>query len=114
MKWTSLLWHAPGRTWAGMMKAAPLTTWLTAGAAMAWTLMTAWLVVIFKPELRTDQAFWIIESALGIVFVAILAQTGQEISVSLSRKGLNANVGKDPPLAPPAPADDQRSLEGPA
>jgi NADPH:quinone reductase-like Zn-dependent oxidoreductase len=114
--WPSLIWNAPGRTWAAMLAAAPIATWLIAGAAMAWTVMTAWLVVFFKPHLGVDQAFWIIMGALGIVLVALISQTGQEISISVSRAGINANVGRDD-VAPVAqvtePEEDPAMFGGP-
>lgn len=95
MKWPSLVWHIPGRIWAGMMAAGSLSLWLTAGAGMAWTLLTAGLVLLFRPILGAEEAFWIIMGALGIVFLAIGAMAGQEISLGVSRQGLNLNVGRD-------------------
>ena len=97
MKWPSLVWHIPGRIWAGMMAAGSLSLWLTAGAGMAWTLLTAGLVLLFRPILTAEEAFWIIMGALGIVFLAIGAMAGQEISLGVSRQGLNLNVGRDEP-----------------
>lgn len=89
------VWHAPGRTWAGMMAAGPLATWLTAGAAVAWTLVTVGLVGVFRDRLTSDHAFWIIMAAHSLVGVAILALTGREISANVSRSGLNVNLGRD-------------------
>lgn len=97
MKWPSLVWHIPGRIWTGMMAAGSLSLWLTAGAGMAWTLLTAGLVLLFRPILGAEEAFWIIMGALGIVFLAIGAMAGQEISLGVSRQGLNLNVGRDEP-----------------
>lgn len=95
MKALSLIWNVPGRFIAGMLRAAPVNTWLTAGAGMAWTLVSGGLVWFFRDKLGPDQAFWIIETALGIVFVAILAQTGTELGISANRQGFTANVGRD-------------------
>jgi hypothetical protein len=97
MKWPSLIWNVPGRLWAGMMASGSLSLWLTAGAGMAWTLLTACLVLVFRPILGAEEAFWIIMGALGIVFLAIGAMAGQEISLGVSRQGLNLNVGRDDP-----------------
>lgn len=94
-KWNSLVWHAPGRIWAAMIAAASVSLWLTAGAAMAWTAMSAAFVVLFRGILTSDDAFWIIISAQGITALAIGAMAGQEISFNVTRQGVNFNVGAD-------------------
>lgn len=111
MKALSLLWHIPGRIWAGMIRAAPVNTWLTAGAGMAWTLVSGGLVWFFRDRLGPEHAFWIVESALGIVFVAILAQTGTELGISANRQGFSANVGRD--VEPVATVTTTTTVEGP-
>lgn len=93
--WPSLIWNAPGRLWAGMMAAGSLSLWLTAGAGMAWTLVTVGLVFLFRDSLAASDQFWIIISGQGLVFVALCAMAGQEISLGISRQGLNLNVGRD-------------------
>lgn len=92
---SSLLWHSPGRAWAGMMAAGELSLWLTAGAAMAWTIMSAALVWLFKDRLTSDDAVKLILTADALVGVAILAITGREISLSVTKGGLQADIGKD-------------------
>lgn len=119
MKWPSLIWHVPGRMWAAMMASGSLSLWLTAGAGMAWTVLTAGLVILFQPVLRPEDAFWIIMGALGIVFLAIGAMAGQEISLGVSRQGLNLNVGRDDPpkveiATKTTVTTTERSLEDPA
>ena len=64
---------------------------------MAWTALTAILVLTFRPILTHDDAFWIIMGSLGVVFLAIGAMAGQEISLGISRQGVNLNVGRDEP-----------------
>ena len=93
----SLLWHIPGRIWSAMMASGSLSLWLTAGAGMAWTALTACLVILFRNSLTPDHAFWVIISSLGVVFLAIGAMAGQEISLGISRQGVNLNVGRDEP-----------------
>lgn len=93
--WPSLVWAIPGRAWTAALKAGSLSLWLTAGAGMAWTILTASLVILFRPILTHDDAFWIIIGALVIVFLAIGAMAGQEISLGISRQGVNLNVGRD-------------------
>jgi hypothetical protein len=93
--WPSLIWGIPGRAWHAALKAGSLSLWLTAGAGMAWTALTAILVLTFRPILTHDDAFWIIMGSLGVVFLAIGAMAGQEISLGISRQGVNLNVGRD-------------------
>lgn len=93
--WPSLMWAIPGKLWSGMMASGSLSLWMTAGAGMAWTVLTAILVLTFRPILTHDDAFWIIMGALGVVFLAIGAMAGQEISLGISRQGVNLNVGRD-------------------
>lgn len=98
----SLLWHAPGRTWAGMPAAAQLSLWFTAGAAMAWTVVSAGYVVFFKPDLTPDQGFWIIMAAHGLVLVALVALTMTELSLRAGKEGIALDIGHDdrpPPTA---------------
>lgn len=87
------LWAIPGRVWAALMSAAPAKTWLTAGAGIAWTLMSAGLVWLFRPLLGTNEAFWVIESALGIVLVAIASLAGMGVSFRAGKDGVSANLG---------------------
>lgn len=94
-EWRSLLWHAPGRLWAGMMAAASVSLWLTAGAAMAWTLMSVAFVIIFRDILTSDDAFWIIMVSQVITALAIAAMAGQEMTLRITRQGVNFNVGAD-------------------
>lgn len=97
------LWNAPGQTASAMLKAGALSLWLTAGAAMAWTVVSVCYVRMFGDRLTPDQAADVILSAHLLVGLAILAITGREISLSITRKGLSANVGKDdvPEAKPP-------------
>jgi hypothetical protein len=99
--WLSLLWHIPGRAWAGAMKAAPLRTWLTAGAGMAWTVMSGWLVWFLNDKLRGGDAFWIIESALLLVAAGIVALAGVEIALRGGKDGVSLNIGQDKPDGAP-------------
>jgi hypothetical protein len=94
--WSSNLWNIPGRAWAAMLAAAPATTWLTAGAAAAWTAVSAGLVWLFNARLGTDQAFWIVESALFLVLVAVVALAGVGVSFHAGKDGVTANLGDEP------------------
>lgn len=108
MRLRSLIWHMPGRAWAGlaaasgriwaaMMAAGTLSLWLTAGAAMAWTLMSGWLVVFFRAVLGTDEAFWIIMASLLLVLVSLIALTATELSLRIGKEGIALGLGRDEP-----------------
>lgn len=112
--WPSLAWHIPGRLWAAMMAAGSLSLWLTAGAGMAWTLVTVGLVFLFRDSLAASDQFWIIIAGQGLVFVALCAMAGQEISLGISRQGLNLNVGRDEDVKPLARVITDVTLETPA
>lgn len=124
------LWHVPGRTASAMLRAGELSLWLTAGAGIAWTLMSAGLVWLFKDRLTGSDAVKLVMVADALVGIAILAITGREISLSVTRGGLQADIGRDDgqpirvttttevtapaeALKPPTP-DPERSLEDPA
>jgi hypothetical protein len=91
--------------WAGMMKAGSASLWLTAGAAQAWTIMVAGLVWLFRDRLTDEQAFWIIIGAQCVTSLSLAALAGQQMTLSIGKGGLTANVGRDddlPPIQPPA------------
>jgi hypothetical protein len=90
-----LIWHAPGRTWAGMIAAAPVATWFTAGAGIAWTMVTIAFVWLFRELLTGDQAFWIIVMSQLLTALAIGALAGREITANVGKGGLQLNIGKD-------------------
>jgi hypothetical protein len=115
MKWTSLLWHAPGRTWAGMMAANPsaLKIWLQAGAQVAMTIFAAAIVGIVwvgpwsgnVEAKRLDGLVWIALGCLVIIMVYAVAITATNLSLHAGKDGLNLGIGQDDE-AGPAPADD--------
>lgn len=113
MTWLSNLWRFPGKLWSGMMASGSLSLWLTAGAGMSWTLISIGGALLFRPLLTSDQVFVLLIVSLAIVAGTIAAMAGQEISLGISRGGVNLNVGRDPDPAP-VPPETKRSLEEPA
>lgn len=89
------VWRTPGRIWAAMIKAGSLALWLTAGAAQAQTVLTVWLVWLFRANLTSEQAFWLIVGSQVLTGAAIAALAGREISLSIGRGGITANLGRD-------------------
>lgn len=107
MKWLqnigSLLWHAPGRTWAGMMKAASLATWMQWGAGVSATVgMLAYGWVIWKgpwPESAAEKQLDLLgqgQLIFGIVvLVALAAIAGLRLAFSGGKDGFRAGVERD-------------------
>lgn len=107
MKWLrnigSLLWHAPGRTWAGMMKAASLATWMQWGAGVSATLaMLGYGWVIWKgpwPEEAWSKQLDLLgqgQLIFGIVvLVALAAIAGLRLAFSGGKDGFRAGVERD-------------------
>lgn len=100
VRWQSLVWHVPGRAWTAMMRSAPVRDWLSAGAGMAWTIASLGLVWLFRSDLTPDNAFWVIESALLIVLVTIVAITATGFNLRAGRGGVEVHVGSDDDDAP--------------
>lgn len=82
---------------------------------MAWTGMSAGLVWFFRDRLEAHQAFWIIESALFLVLVGIVALTGTEVSFRAGRDGLAGELGGESPAPGPEepPGADPTLFSGP-
>lgn len=99
--WPSLVWGIPGRAWTAALKAGALREWLSAGAGMAWTLVSLGLVFLFRGEITAEHAFWIIESALLIVLVTIVAITATGFNLRAGRGGVEVHVGADDDEARP-------------
>lgn len=107
------VWHAPGaaasalmRTlglaWSALMAAdiAKLSILIAAGGGMAWTLVAVGYFLKVHERLSSDQLFWIVVGAHVLVMVALIIIGRREFSASLSRQGLNLNVGaEDEPVA---------------
>ena len=104
----NMLWHAPGRTWAGMMKAASLATWMQWGAGVSATLgMLAYGWVIWRGPWPTSAAEKQLE-LLGqgqlifgvVVLVALAAIAGLRLAFSGGKDGFRAGVERDDDDAP--------------
>lgn len=91
----SLLWNTPGRMAKAMLSAGALALWFTAGAAMAWTVITCWFVWLFKDTLTSVQMFWVIVGAQGLTASSIAALAGREIAFAVGKGGLTLHSGRD-------------------
>lgn len=93
--WRSSLWNIPGRAWTAAFKVGPLREWLSAGAGMAWTLAAGALVWLFRDDLQPGEAFWIIETALLIVAITIVAITATGFNLRAGKGGVEVHVGAE-------------------
>lgn len=112
--WQAILWHMPGRIWAGMMAVVIVAArfWAQVGAAMALTIVfVGYGVVIWKGPWPVDRAQQQLD-LLGqghllagfLVLVALVCITGIRVGFDASRQGIRANIDRDdddePPVAP--------------
>ena len=104
----SLLWHMPGRLWAGMLAAAPARSWAQVGAAMTLTLVfVGFGVVIWLGPWPLSMAPKQLE-LLGrgmliagfLVLVALICITGLTLNLNVGRDGLKADIDRDDAPAP--------------
>ncbi len=93
--WPSNVWNIPGRAWTAAFKVGPLREWLSAGAGMAWTLGAGALVWLFRDDLQPGEAFWIIETALLIVAITIVAITATGFNLRAGKGGVEVHVGSE-------------------
>lgn len=103
MRALSVLWHAPGRTWAGMMRAGSLATWAQIGAGIALTLFTAGVVAILwrgpwtvaVETQRVNGLTWIALGSLFVVLSALVAIAGLRLGLNAGKDGLRASIERD-------------------
>lgn len=108
--WPSLIWHMPGRVWAGMLAAAPVTVWQRFGGAVMVTVGVGALIWIiwrgpWSPAVEGDRLDWL--GLYGVLLilaliVCIVALFDFRLNFKASRTGIEANMaGEDdpPPLA---------------
>lgn len=105
MEFLRMCWHAPGGVWRGMMGApsAILRQWHQAGAAMAFTLFAAAVVLIIwrgpwsaaVEAKRVDGLVMIALAGLFIALAAIVAMNGQGLRLKAGKGGLEAELDTD-------------------
>jgi len=110
MNLPSLLWHAPGRTWAGMMRAGSLATWAEIGAGIAGTVVfVGYGLVIWKGPWPAGQASKQLDLlgqgqliAGALIFLALAAIAGLKLAVNAGKDGFHASAERDDEPEPPA------------
>jgi hypothetical protein len=107
--WPGLIWHAPGKLWAGMLRAGSLATWMQWGAGVSATLgMLGYGWVIWKGPWPASAAGKQLE-LLGqgqmifgiVVLVALAAIAGLRLAFSGGKDGFRAGVERDDDDSPP-------------
>lgn len=103
LPWLRLLWHTPGRIWAGMAAAAPARHWAQVGAAMTLTLvLVGYGAIIWKgpwPEAMAGKQLDLLGQgqliAGFLVLVALICITGLTLNLNVSKQGLTADLERD-------------------
>jgi len=106
--WPSLIWHAPGKAWGGMLRAGSLATWMQWGAGVSATAgMLGYGWVIWKgpwPASAAGKQLELLGQGQmifgGVVLVALAAIAGLRLAVSGSKDGFRAGVERDDDDAP--------------
>lgn len=101
--WPSLVWHAPGRMWAGMLRAGSLATWMQWGAGVSATLVAVGIVLILWlgpwPDTSAAQRLALLGQgqimAWVTVLVALAAIAGLRLAFSGNKDGFKAGVERD-------------------
>lgn len=107
--WPGLIWHSPGKLWAGMLRAGSLATWMQWGAGVSGTLgMLAYGWVIWKgpwPQSEAGKQLDLLgqgQLIFGIVvLVALAAIAGLKLAFSGGKDGFKAGVERDDDAPPP-------------
>lgn len=108
MTWLQTIWHAPGRAWAGALKAAPITIWFRFGAVMIVTGIVGGLIWIFwrgpwsasVERSRLDWLGWNSMAGWFVIVICIVALMDFRLNFRASRSGIEANMAgehDDPP-----------------
>ena len=101
--WQSLIWNAPGRMWAGMLRAAPITVWQRFGGAVMVTAGVAWLIAIvwlgpWSGRVEAARLDWLGLFCVMLIvalIVCIVALFDFRLNFKASRTGIEANMQGD-------------------
>lgn len=103
MRALSTLWHAPGRTWAGMMRAGSLALWAQIGAGVAGTIvLLGYGLVIWKGPWPVTEAGKQLDLlgqgqliAGALVLIALGAIALLKLDFKVGREGVSASLERD-------------------
>lgn len=110
MKAWLAIWHAPGRMWAGMLKAGSLATWMQWGAGVIGSLIAVGILLVIWlgpwPESAAQKRLDLLGqgqlAAWATILVSLAAIAGLRLAFSGGKDGFRAGVEKDdddPPAA---------------
>jgi hypothetical protein len=108
--WPSLIWHAPGRMWAGMLRAGSLATWMQWGAGVSATAIAiGFMLIIWRgpwPDSAASQRLDLLGQgqlmAWVTILVALAAIAGLRLAFSANKDGFRGGVERDDDDAPPS------------
>lgn len=117
----SILWHAPGRTWAGMMRAGSLATWAQIGAGLAGTaIFIGYGLVIWKgpwPDAQSGKQLDLLGQgqliAGVLIFLSLAAIAGLKLAVNAGKDGFHASAERDDEPASPVVVTTTTTVEAP-
>lgn len=97
------IWHAPGRMWAGMLRAGSLATWMQWGAGVsASCIAVAFLLVIWLgpwPESAASKRLDLLGqgqlAAWATILVSLAAIAGMRLAISGGKDGFKGAVERD-------------------
>jgi hypothetical protein len=107
--WPGLMWHSPGKLWAGMLKAGSLATWMQFGAGVAATSVAVGIALIVWlgpwPDSAAGQRLELLGQgqimAWVTILVALAAIAGLRLAFSGGKDGFRAGVERDDDDGPP-------------
>ncbi len=103
MTFLEILWHAPGRTWAAMLRAASITLWWRFGAVLIVTgIVGALIWIIWKGPwtlaVQLDRLNWLGWNSMAgwfVIVICIVALMDFRLNFRASRSGVEANMAGD-------------------
>ncbi len=106
--WPSLIWHAPGKAWGGMLRAGSLATWMQFGAGVAATSVAVGIALIVWlgpwPDSAAAQRLALLGQgqvmAWVTILVALAAIAGLRLAFSANKDGFRGGVERDDDDAP--------------
>lgn len=106
--WPSLVWHAPGKAWGGMLRAGSLATWMQFGAGVAATSVAVGIALIVWlgpwPDSAAAQRLALLGQgqvmAWVTILVALAAIAGLRLAFSANKDGFRGGVERDDDDAP--------------
>lgn len=120
--WRSMLWHMPGKIWAGALKAAHVTLWWRFGAAVVVSgLVTLLIWIIWQGPWsagveaeRLDWLGWFGVLLIVALIICVVALFDFRVSLQASRAGLSLTADGHDDDAPKVEVETVTKIKTPA